>query len=326
MQKRIADIREDNRQLLLQIEGMLLMILLKNRQRKLIRDIDLCGAERERKGQEIERSLRRLESSLQIPSDDPHTDTAGYKALLDQAFHDFVNIHEKPYIMTWGRFSEDAMCSSWLNSATSQVLVVSGKTSDEVNHTTLSWLSYAPTLFANRVEQEGKPLITAYYYCQTKSTLPPRHRPLFKDVLKSWMYQIAEAAPDSFLGCMQNLETAFPHDSWRSDRVLESLDKLLGTFKDLLSELEECIPVTLLLDRVDQCRLHSDEDRRGEYSAMDTGFIIEWLVKLVLATPRRVRVLLTRRPPVGEPCFLSPTMKRATDQGVYRERNHWDQW
>lgn len=299
MQKRITQVREDNQQLKVYIN-------------------DMCELHNQKQKDERQAELARIRSLVRITDQRAHMDTAQYQKLLERSFSDLVQLSETPCMMTWERFKSDAAVSEWLNSESSCVLLISGRNSPEVNHTTLNWLSYAAILLAQATTSDhgAKYTASAHYYCQTRSIPHPSYQPQFRNVLASWIYQIAERVPKNLGNRLGGIEGLFSNEVWSSD-IDEALTAVLEEFVKLLSDLEEECDVNLVIDRIDQCRLDNEDP--------DANNIVDWLIKLGNKSPRRMRILVISHPIDDKRCTNRPKTMTAIKQGTYKERVGWNQ-
>lgn len=278
----------------------------------------------QREKEDQQRSLLGLREALGIREEDPHVDTTKYKAHLDYTFSDFVTRYQDSCMMTWGRFSSDQKVSGWLSSNRSQILVACGRTSGELSHTGLSWLSHAAIMLARGEHFEPSHLkISVYYFCQTSSTIRATRRPSFQRVLANWGYQLAVAA-SSRAGIPSNklddIRNGLCLDNW-STSVEMGLSKALDAIVRLLSCLEESTTVTFILDRADECFLENSDD----YDIYELNMIMEWLIQLVSRPHCLTKVLVTLHPVGYGNMGHRLKIKAATNQGLYIERLDWDQ-
>ena len=274
-----------------------------------------------KQSEERRAALDTLKESLKIPDDDPHVDVSQYQRLLGRAFSDHISLIEPHELMSWDQVSGDPVVSDFLQAKSSRVLVISGRNHEKVNDTTLSWLSFgALSLIQDNPLLISQASVSGYFFCQTRPTLPQTHRPLFKDVLATWVYQLVASQGSLSYSRLDGLKKVFMDSVWNSD-VHDALSGVASELYRLLDGFNDDAVIQLVLDRADQCRLEMDPER---YAA-DLTQIVHWLIKLAQKSPRVLKVVVVLSPVMDGLTVYRQERLAAMESGVYTERLGWDQ-
>ncbi|KAH7139859.1 hypothetical protein B0J13DRAFT_677006 [Dactylonectria estremocensis] len=267
-----------------------------------------------------ERSVTNFRTMLGIQEEDLHCDHKRYKSLLDEAFADFLLEQDRPYIMTLEMLQAEEPVQRWMKSRESGILNLAGQNWSLVNNTTLCWLSYVAVLLSKPCASGNE--VVATYFCQATATIWSAKRPCIKNVVMSWLYQIAKSNPQLLRPGFENIARLLTSQMWTEDAE-GALDATRDIFHDFISGLDRSTRVTLIFDRVDQCCLSEKSDP----SRFDLDTVLDWLISLAGKAPCTLKILLITH---CQPQQRGKMVKKrkhiaAIESGLLIQKLDWDQ-
>lgn len=218
-------------------------------------------------------------------------------------------------------FLNEPCCQTWMKSRGSEVLNISGQNGGFADHTTLSWLSYAPLLLKAEIARRGEKVLVASYFCQVSPIMHTSTRSWLRDVLSSLFFQIASHRPSLLRSGFGDFAPLLESASWEED-ASSAFEKTGKRLVSLLSKLEEDDTVVLMVDRLDQCCL----EEKSDMGRMDFLEALELFQSVAKTATCIVKVLLVTSPRAcgRKDGSLDRWKARAAKSGVYAERVDWD--
>ncbi|CAO2653297.1 Nn.00g027080.m01.CDS01 [Neocucurbitaria sp. VM-36] len=230
--------------------------------------------------------MTKLRERLQIPNG-LSTSSFSYRSLLASAvFQQQSRGATYPTVLTNNKLEEDAVVNRWLQDIDTGILFLSGKNAAWVNQTTLNWLSQASVLMMERFREEGKYM--AYVFCQTKSLLAEKDKPLIRSVFAYLALQLLEKRAIDRQRIDSDIESTISGDHWNSDDEYDTIQAGTRLINKALHTFGNDETVYLVIDRVDQCRWPHDTEmmRLGVCDVLDS------LLSLVLTAPCKLKILV----------------------------------
>ncbi|KAK3110935.1 hypothetical protein LTR53_014287, partial [Teratosphaeriaceae sp. CCFEE 6253] len=202
--------------------------------------------------------LRRLLKPLGLTSSSsPHrtTDTSYYKTLLADSFsHDLARL-DVPCAVTWDLLQEQQSFLHWLERDDSCLLLAGGTNWSMIDAGTLNWLSHASVMGAEYLREQSDTI--ACFYCQHSPIAEPRYA--FHHVVASITHQITTQHAGGVSELLDDFEKAVAgvdlDDLENEEQVAKQIVDVLGV---AISRLPESERVSIIIDRLDQCRWHGD--------------------------------------------------------------------
>ncbi|KAL8907851.1 MAG: hypothetical protein Q9207_001175 [Kuettlingeria erythrocarpa] len=234
MQARLSALCEENRRMRMTLDSL-------DR-----RDI------KRQKNQDRER-LDNLRIILDVEKSRPKTHVEGYKNRLQMTFpHNRIN-RRTAAPMTPELLQADESYQQWHGCEHSCLLVLSGRTFIGNGPTTLSWLSPAAVTVTEQLRDQQQ--LVAYYYCQVAPNMLDRECPPLQDVMASLVYQLVEIRPELIESGVQKLQATMTSEDWNSEDEGTALETMRDFLIGLLQSFSPAEVVTLVLDRMDRCRV-----------------------------------------------------------------------
>ena len=283
IRKHLGQIREESEVLMLErIEGMSNTIEQLNRQ---VGSVHL--AVRTNKSSADHAHLADLRRRIGVKDSSINRDTKTYKERLSDAFSSPSDKHGTPSEITWALFEEDNLFAQWLHSEQSCFILLGGINLDAFDCKTLNWVSFGSTLVVERLQKQDE--CVAYFYCQTDWTVHTQSRRSLQQVMASIVYQIACCHEDLLRSKTDSIEAAMRSKAWNEtlndDVVLECM---AGLLLELLSAFGKDRPLTIVLDRLDQCRWNEGPGQEG----FKLECALEWLLEVVKGADCLVKILV----------------------------------
>lgn len=172
---------------------------------------------------------------------------ARYKSVLENALSEGRWRQKKPRQMSWAILTAERAFTTWLERPESSMLLLSGSNLVDDSSVPFSWLSYASILI---VQSTLRPL---YFFCQTKDLGTSQHRPLFSDVIRSLILQLAKLHPDSLRCSREDITDTLLSEDWQSNDCAVAFATMTHLLIRLLNVFEEGSQFTFVIDRLDQC-------------------------------------------------------------------------
>jgi hypothetical protein len=206
--------------------------------------------------------------------------------------------------------------ANWRDSTTSAILVLSGKTWRESRSSayTHSWLSKAAMSVVEALR--AKDQHATFFSCNPGARAD---RYLFREVFISTMYQLLKLRPMVMRNKFEQLKAFATEDFGNIKKGADALRPYRTILEDVLREFGD--PVTIVLDRVEQCDVLISE-------------LMECLVNIVAGDGYCVKIMVVLDPNGGhwnksgywdlESC-LACVERRESAQGRVQARLDWDQ-
>lgn len=241
--------------------------------------------------EEDTRNLARLSNALGLPKNAPSKDEElrDYNNLLRSVFQlQGFPIGRAPPSMTWEILEEDEEFDQWYKRMDPGLLLLSGYNWQGFSHTTLSWLSQAATLLAQRLRSEGE--VTASVFCQRTLAMADSSRKSIIHVLGDLIYQLATYRPRFLRSHWVELHSMITCEQWNSEDEGDILEAAECAFTKLLSAFSPEDTVYLVLDRIDQCCHQQSE------AGSQVPLALLLLLRVVKAAPCKVKILIVVAP------------------------------
>ena len=214
----------------------------------------------EQQGQLIEDRLSSLRRQLYIIRGDEDKRRRQYETKLRNAFN--LNQKQVPkFDDVLSHLEKDRVFTSWVNSPSSAVVVLSGHSSAISPGQRFCWLSAAAIRFINRKRSSECPI--AFFYGQQGTTMQAwDERSTDKEALHSIIVQIAGLYPC----CLQTIDVRqqVEHKDWG----ISSLEKKVALLQELLDLRPASEPVYLVFDNVGASQGTPNDDHRGPASVL----------------------------------------------------------
>ncbi|KAL8909778.1 MAG: hypothetical protein Q9171_004924 [Xanthocarpia ochracea] len=231
-----------------------------------------------RQGQLIEDRLSSLRRQLDIIRGDEDNKKNRYETRLRSAFN--FNQKQVPnFDDALSHLEKDRVFTSWVNSPSSAVVVLSGHSSAIHPGQSFCWLSAAAISFINRKRSSECPI--AFFHGQQGATTPDWvERSTDKEALHSIIVQIAGLDPC----CLQtiNVQQQVEHKDWG----ISGLEKKVALLQELLDLRPASEPVYLVFDNVGAAQGTPKGDHRGPASVL-----LRRLAEMVRDTKAVVKVM-----------------------------------
>jgi hypothetical protein len=106
-------------------------------------------------------------------------------------------------------------------------------------------------------------------FCQTDSVISERERLYFPEIVHSLIYQLAEQHPSGLQYRREEIREALESSRWQQKDLLTAYKDVTETFSKLLADLEKSKAITIIIDRLDQCRW--DKNAESEVGTFDAA-------------------------------------------------------
>ncbi|KAL9028375.1 MAG: hypothetical protein Q9196_003255, partial [Gyalolechia fulgens] len=232
----------------------------------------------EQQGQLIEDRLSSLRRQLDIIRGDEDSRKMRYEKSLRDAFS-FNQKHVPNFEDVLRHLEKDRVFTSWVNSPSSAVVVLSGYSSAIQPGQRFCWLSAAAISFINRKRSSECPI--AFFHGQQGTAIPAwDERSTDKEALHSIIVQIAGLDPC----CLQtiNVQQQVEHKDWG----MSGLERKVALLQEILDLRPASEPVYLVIDNVGAVQGTPKEDHRGP-----TSVLLRRLAEMVRATKAVVKVM-----------------------------------
>lgn len=213
---------------------------------------------------------------------------AQYKSVLTKALSDHRRKRRSPRQMSWALLKEERTFSNWLERAESAMLLLGGSNWLDDSSIQLNWLSYASALV---VELTTQPACVLFFFCQTDYTIPRRKRRNFSDVVRNLIYQFAEQHPDRLRSRREDIAEALESPKWQDKDCAVAFDTMAQLLVKLMAAFDEGTEITIVIDRLDQCRWSDDPDNEVNELDKAVGSLLD-VVRHPSLAHLRIKVLL----------------------------------
>lgn len=194
----------------------------------------------------------------------PSSIVARYKSILSNEFSDQRREQRHPAQMSWTLLTSDTAFSNWLERAGSAILLLGGSNWLDYASIQLNWMSFASVLVVESVASSSNVLS---FFCQTDYTITRRKRQSFSHVVCSLVYQLVEQHLERLWPLREDIADALKSPKWQDADCATAYETMAQLLIQLFAALEKSTKITIVIDRLDQCRW-SDDPENGA-SALD---------------------------------------------------------
>ena len=279
--------------------------------RKKLQDIEKTGIDTNKRVREAEvhassarladlRTLLGLKMSLSGMF--PETDIRHCQSVLINEFSQQRRRARRPRQMSWELLNQDGKLSSWMERETSSMLLLGGNNWLDDSQIQLNWLSHASVLLAGSLQSRRRdavksttspPNVVLFFSCQWDYTISQRLRSTFSDIIRHFIYQLAEQHPDLLRSSREAILKAMETQEWKDKLPGIAFDAMTQLLVNLMAEFAEGTEFTIIIDRLDRCRWGDDLVIAGDELETAMRSLLDVVRNRVLAQGRfRVKILL----------------------------------
>ncbi|PPJ51253.1 hypothetical protein CBER1_08182 [Cercospora berteroae] len=236
--------------------------------------------------------LASIRRTLGIKVEEPYTfntDLERYKVILGRAFHNRRAIIRAPMETSLHLLTEDADFAQWLTKQESSLLLLGGQNWHRFDSKDLVWLSEGSVLLAESLRSQlSDTQKVAWFLCQTDWTMTDRKKCSVQDVMASLIYQIVLMHADKLRDYHDQVQRVVEGSDWRSDSAEKAFGAFAGLLANIIAHFDDNFSLTIILDRLDQCRWHDEPDQEG----WNMRFAVEGFLEVMEAVQCCVKFMI----------------------------------
>ena len=257
---------------------------------------------------------------LKRPEDATSSDTVDrYKSVLAATFSDHRRKRKIPRQMSWTLLKEDRTFSNWLEYTGSAMLLIGGSNWLDDSSIQLNWLSNASVLVVNELTTQSAYVF--FLFCQTDHAVPRRKRLHFSDVVHNLIYQFTRQLPSNLRPQHQDIIEALQSPNLEGKDFTVAFDAMAQLLIKLMASFPEATEITVVIDRLDQCRWAEDSDIGANDLNKAVASLLDFVRDPSLAHIRIKVLLVMDDGPAHE---IVKTMRWAQSRGLDWKVD-WDQ-